>query len=154
MKSIRFLSVLPALLLGLAALPVLRAADAVKTIVITANDNMKFSVTHIEATPGEKLQVELRNDGTMPKSGMAHNWVLLRANADQNAFAMAAIGARDADYIPKALAAEVIAKTPLIGPKEVADITFTCPLKPGKYPYICSCNGHSLAGMRGVLEVK
>jgi len=141
-------------LVSLAALPAGRADDAVKTIVIVANDQMKFSVTHIEARPGETIHVQLRNEGTMPKNGMGHNWVLLKANADPNAFAMAAISARDTDYIPKALVSQIVAKIPLLGPKEVGDVTFACPAKPGKYPYICSCNGHSMAGMRGELIVK
>lgn len=148
---------LPALALALisfAALPASRADDAVKTIVIVANDQMKFSVTHIEARPGEMIHVQLRNEGTMPKNGMGHNWILLKANADPNAFAMAAISARDNDYIPKALVSQIVAKIPLLGPKEVGDVTFASPTKPGKYPYICSCNGHSMAGMRGELIVK
>lgn len=154
MKAFRLQTILPLIVIGLTVLPFLRADDTVKTIVITANDSMKFSVTHIHAAPGEKLHIQLRNEGTMPKSAMAHNWVLLQTNADQNAFAMAAISSRDTDYIPKALASEVIARTALIGPKEVADVTFTCPAKPGKYPFLCSCNSHSMAGMRGELVVK
>ena len=67
---------------------------------------------------------------------------------------MAAIAAKDSNYVPKALAGEVLAEIPLIGPTGVGDVTFTCPTKPGKYPFICSCNGHSLAGMRGELVVK
>jgi azurin len=141
-------------LIGLTALPLARAEAAVKTIVIVANDQMKFSVTHIEASPGETLHVQLRNEGTMPKNGMGHNWVLLKSNADPAAFAMAAIAARDTDYVPKALVSEILASIPLLGPKEVGDVTFTCPTKPGKYPFICSCNGHSMAGMRGELIVK
>jgi azurin len=141
-------------LAGLLALPALHAEDAVKTFVIVANDQMKFSVTHNEVSPGEKIHVQLRNEGTMPKNGMGHNWILLKSNADPAAFAMAAIAARDNDYVPKALAPQVLASIPLLGPKEVGDVTFICPTKPGKYPYICSCNGHSMAGMRGELVVK
>ncbi|SDS44931.1 plastocyanin/azurin family copper-binding protein [Opitutus sp. GAS368] len=153
MKYPRILSALALAWPCLIVLPALRAEEAVKTIVIVSNDNMKFSVTHIDAAPGEKLHVQLRNEGTMPKNGMAHNWVLLQANADPSAFAMAAISAHDTNYIPKALAPQVIASIPLLGPTEVGDVTFVCPTKPGKYVYICSCNGHSLAGMRGELVV-
>jgi uncharacterized cupredoxin-like copper-binding protein len=48
----------------------------------------------------------------------------------------------------------VLAFIPLRGPKEVGDVTFTVPTKPGNYPFICSCSGHSMAGMRGELIVK
>ncbi len=154
MKNKYIASALVTAVMGFSALPALRAEDAVKTVVIVANDQMKFSVTHIEARPGEKIHVQLRNEGTMPKNGMGHNWILLKDNADPGAFATAAIGARENDYIPKALAPQIIASIPLLGPKEVGDVTFACPTKPGKYPYICSCNGHSMAGMRGELVVK
>ena len=56
--------------------------------------------------------------------------------------------------MPKALATHVLAFIPLLGPKEVGDTTFNAPDKPGKYPFICSCSGHSMAGMRGELIVK
>lgn len=154
MKNPRFFASLVVALLAGAAIAPVRAEVAAKTIVIVANDAMKFSVTRIEAAPGERLHVQLRNEGTMPKNGMGHNWVLLQANADVAAFAMAAIPARDNDYMPKALLSEVVAAIPLLGPKEVGDVTFTCPAKPGKYPYLCTCNGHSMAGMRGELIVK
>ncbi|HZP59411.1 MAG TPA: plastocyanin/azurin family copper-binding protein [Opitutaceae bacterium] len=140
---------------GFPALAKVHAEDtAVKTVVIVANDNLRFSITHIEASPGERLHIQLRNEGTLPKAGMGHNWILLKADANPAAFAMAAISASDNGYMPKALLPEVIASIPLLGPKEVGDVTFTCPTKPGKYPYICSCNGHSMAGMRGELIVK
>lgn len=141
-------------LLGFPALTVLHAADATKTVVIVANDTLKFSVTRIDAHPGEQIHVQLRNEGTMPKAGMGHNWILLKADADLGKFAMAAISARDNEYVPKALQSEIIASIPLLGPKEVGDVTFSCPITPGKYPFICSCNGHSMAGMRGDLIVK
>jgi len=154
MKHKHLVSSLVLALVGLIVLPAVRADDAVKTVVIVSNDQMKFSVTHIEASPGEKIHIQLRNEGTMPKNGMGHNWILLKSNADPAAFAMAAIAARDNDYVPKALAPQILAAIPLLGPKEVGDVTFTCPTKPGKYPYLCSCNGHSMAGMRGELIVK
>ncbi|MFI5356096.1 MAG: plastocyanin/azurin family copper-binding protein [Opitutales bacterium] len=143
-----------AALVALAAVSQVRAEDTVKNVVIVADNNMKFSVTRIEARPGERIHVQLRNEGTMPKDSMGHNWILLQAKSDTAAFAMAAVSARDNNYLPKKLMSEVIASIPLLGPKEVGDVTFTCPTKPGKYPYICSCNGHSLAGMHGELIVK
>ncbi len=152
--NLRFLPGLALATIAFAIAPLLRAADDVRTVVIVASDQMKFNVTRIEAAPGETIRVQLRNEGAGPKNGMGHNWVLLAANTDAAAFAMAAIAARDTDYIPKAFAAQVIAKTPVLGPQEVGNVTFTCPTKPGKYVYICSCMGHSMAGMRGELIVK
>ena len=63
-------------------LPAAPETEEARTIVITANDSLKFSVTHIEARPGEKLHVQFRNAGTLPKAVMGHNWVLLKAGSD------------------------------------------------------------------------
>lgn len=90
----------------------------------------------------------------MPKAGMGHNWILLDSEAEASTYAMSALSARDVAYQPQALAAHVLAFIPLLGPKEVGDVTFSAPTKPGKYPFICSCSGHSLAGMKGYLIVK
>lgn len=46
-------------------------------VSITANDQMKFDVVSIEARPGQKVTVTLKNVGTMPKMSMGHNFVLL-----------------------------------------------------------------------------
>jgi azurin len=141
------------------ALPALRAADPVtdapeKLVVIVANDTLKFNVTKIEALPGERIHVQLRNEGTLPKDGMGHNWILLDNDAQAGPYAMTAIADRADGYQPKALAPHVLAFIPLLGPKEVGDVTFNAPTKPGRYPFICSCSGHSMAGMRGELIVK
>ena len=55
--------------------PAKKAAGAGRTIELTADDTMKYSVTNIEAKPGETLTVKLTNKGTMPKMAAAHNFV-------------------------------------------------------------------------------
>jgi azurin len=138
------------------------AAPAAKTetpagprlIEITANDQMKFSVTNIEAKPGEDLKIVLTNIGTLPKEAMGHNWVLLKADADPMAFAAAAMTAKDTDYIPASLAGQVLAKTAVLGPRKSEEIVFKAPTAPGTYTYICSFPGHLLVGMKGTLVVK
>jgi azurin len=130
------------------------AAAPVQTVAITATDTLRFSVTEIDASPGQTLHVVLTNETNMPKDTMGHNWVLLKADQDPIAYATAALSAKDEGYIPKALAGEVLASIAILGPKETGEVTFTAPTIPGSYPYICSCAGHSMAGMRGVLIVK
>ena len=127
---------------------------APRTILITANDNMKYSLTHIDAHPGETLHVQFRNEGTLPKDVMAHNWVLLKAGKDANAYAAAALQAKDQDYQPKALAADVLASIPLQGAHREGEVTFEVPAMPGKYTYLCSFPAHCQIGMRGELIVK
>lgn len=128
--------------------------ESAKTITIIATDSMKFSVTKIEASPGQKLVIELKNEGSAPKEAMGHNWILLKAGTDPVHYANSSIPAKAEDYQPKSLANQVLASTKLIGPKESTKTTFTAPTTPGTYPYLCSFPGHCQAGMRGVLVVK
>jgi azurin len=114
---------------------------------------MKYSVTKIEAHPGQKVTVELRNDGTLPKEAMGHNWILLKAGTDATSYAMSSMTAKSENYQPKSLASRVIASIPMLGPKESGKVTFTAPA-PGSYAYLCSFPGHAQAGMKGVLIVK
>ena len=128
--------------------------EAVKNVVITSNDALRFSVTKIEAQPGQTIHVQLKNEGTMPKEVMGHNWILLKLGKDPNAYTKAALAAKAENYQPKALADQVLAAIPLLGPKENGEITFTAPTAPGTYHFLCSCPAHEAAGMRGTLVVK
>jgi azurin len=130
------------------------SASGAKTINISAFDTMKYSVNTIEVSPGEKVTVTLKNEGSMPKAAMAHNWVLLAAGMDPNAYSRLAMTAAANNYQPKALASRVLASIPLLGPGESGSVTFTAPSTPGSYPYLCSFPAHCGAGMNGVLIVK
>jgi azurin len=137
-----------------AAAPASRAHDG-RAIEITANDTMKFSVTEITAKPGESLSVTLVNTGTTPKFSMGHNWVLLAAGVDAQAFVVGSAEAVTTDYIPgPPLKAQVLAASKLLGPKERDTVTFTAPTAPGRYEFVCSFPGHFQVGMRGVLIVQ
>jgi azurin len=121
-------------------------------IQITANDQMKFNVTSIEAKAGEELKVVLTNEGTLPKEAMGHNWVLLKAGTDVTAFATAAMTAKDTEYVPPAMKDKVIASIPVLGPKKSGETTFKAPAA-GEYTFICSFPGHYML-MKGTLTVK
>ncbi len=129
------------------------AAAGPRVVEITANDAMKFSVTTIEAKAGEQLTVVLTNIGTQPKEVMGHNWVLLKARSDAGAFSTAAAAAKDNNYIPAALKAQIIANIDLLGPRKSGEVTFTVP-GPGEYPFLCSFPAHFAVGMKGTLIVK
>lgn len=79
---------------GKASAPAAAKSGEARTIEITANDQMKFSVTTIEAKPGEQLKIVLKNIGNLPKDAMGHNWVLLKKGSDPMAFANAAVAAK------------------------------------------------------------
>ncbi len=130
------------------------APKGARTVEITGGDNMKFDKTEITAKPGETLRVVLKSIGTMPKQIMGHNWVLLKAGADQVEFNKAAFNARETDFIPPAMKDAVVAHTGLVGPGETVEVTFTVPAKAGNYTYLCSFPGHFALGMRGTLIVK
>jgi azurin len=135
------------------AAPAITKQSEPRLIEITGNDQMKFSVTRIEAAAGEQLRVKFTNVGMLPKEAMGHNWVLLTPGTDVNAFAAAAMMARDKDYIPDQSKDQIVAYTKLLGPKQSDEITFTVP-GPGEYPFVCSFPAHTAAGMRGVLVAR
>ena len=130
------------------------AAKGLRTIEIIGTDDMKFSVTNIEAKPGEALRVRLISKGGMPKVAMAHNFVLLKKEASQIKFVTASAMARENDFIAPDMKDQVIAATGLAGAGETVEVTFKAPTAAGDYPYVCSFPGHFQAGMRGTLTVK
>ncbi len=125
-----------------------------RAIEITANDSMKFSLTEIRAKPGEALAITLTNLGTTPKFSMGHNWVLLAAGVDANAFAGDAAMAAATNYVPAAYKDRILAATKLLGPKESDTIVFKAPAQPGRYVFLCSFPGHMQVGMKGELIVE
>ena len=134
------------------------AEPPARTINLTVADpidgKMTYSLSRIEAKPGERLRIRLVSIGTLPKIVMAHNWVLLKVGVDPKGFTDEAAFARDTDFMPAKRQAEVVAHTGLLGPGEKDEITFTVPKVAGKYPYVCTFAGHFAAGMTGEMIVK
>ena len=89
----------------------------------------------------------------MPKIAMAHNFVLLQPGTDPASFANEGAMHRGSDFIAPGLAGRVIAKTPMAGAGETAEVTLTAP-GPGSYPFLCTFPGHAVAGMGGTLVVR
>lgn len=130
------------------------AAGAARTIEIIGGDDMKFSITKIEAKPGETLKIRLVSKGTLPKVAMAHNVVVLKPTANQLKFVNAAGLARATDFIPTEMKDQILAATTMAGPGETVEVTFKVPAAPGAYPFICTFPGHFAAGMKGTMTVK
>lgn len=153
-RPLRALSAL-ALALALALATALAAAAAEpRTVAIDSDDTMQYSVTRIETRPGERITVALTVRSAIPRSEMAHNWVLLAPGTDVAKFIMAAVVARDTGYIPAAQQERVVALTPLAGGGETVRVTFEAPREPGEYAYVCTFPGHYWGGMKGVLVVR
>ncbi len=123
-------------------------------VTITGNDQMKFDVMAIEAKPGQKVTVTLKNAGTMPKMSMGHNFVLLAQDQDPAKFVEASQTSMGTEFIGPDVKGKVIAHTKLLGPGESDTISFAAPRKAGAYTYICSFPGHFAIGMKGVLTVQ
>jgi azurin len=130
------------------------AAAAGRVVEIKGTDDMKYSVTNIDAKPGEAITVKLSAVGSMPKMVMAHNFVLLKKGTDEQAFVNAGALARDTGFVASAQKVHVIASTPLAGAGETVQVTFKAPAVAGNYTYLCSFPGHYASGMKGTLTVK
>ena len=129
-------------------------ADGVRIIRLTGSDTLQYNLKEITAAPGEKLNIELTNIGTMPRQAMAHNWVLMNKpmnDGEVNAIAMAA-STKPPEFLPDDKSA-ILAHTKMIGSGEKDTIQITAPAEPGTYPYVCTFPGH-FALMRGNLVVK
>jgi azurin len=131
-----------------------KPASGARTIEIQGTDAMKFSVTSIEAKPGEQIRVVLKVVGAMPKAAMSHNFVLLAAGANATEFTNKSVMAAATAYIAPDLKAQVLASTGMAGAGETVEVTFKAPAKAGSYTFLCSFPGHFAAGMRGTLVVK
>ena len=111
-----------------------------RTIVVEANDEIKFNVTEIRVKSGERITLTLNHVGKMLKLSMGHNLVILKQGTDVEQFALDAISAAANDYIPND-GKDVIATTIMLGGGESDTITFDAPAK-GTYDFICSFPGH------------
>jgi azurin len=155
-----------------------QSSDEVRTIDIIGIDKMKYAVKEegemigtagtvetpqgesflllesIDAEPGEEIRIRLTTKSQLPAQAMSHNLVLLEMSADPAAFATAATGAKDNDYIPSDMSDQVIAHTEMAGGGETVEVTFTVPEETGEYPYLCSFPAHFSAGMKGMLSVQ
>ena len=129
-------------------------ADGIRIIRLTGSDTLQYNVKEITDAPGEKLNIEFTNIGTMPKQAMAHNWVLLNkpmSDGEVNAIAMAA-STKPPEFMPDDKSA-ILAHTKMLGSGEKDTVQMIAPAEPGTYPYVCTFPGH-FALMRGNLVVK
>ncbi len=110
------------------------------TVVIKANDQMKFDLSEIRVPANSAVTLTLVNEGELPKAAMGHNFVLLAKGTDVADYALRAIQAGIAkEHIPSGT--ETIAYTKLLGGGESETITFDAP-PAGEYDFICSFPGH------------
>lgn len=116
---------------------------------------MQFSVKEFEVKAGEQIELEFKNEGTLPKIAMGHNIVILKQGVSAIAFGGKALqaGANATNALPDSVKSDVIAYSQLLGPGETEIVKFKAPVKPGIHQFVCTFPGH-YAMMRGVMVVK
>jgi glucose/arabinose dehydrogenase/plastocyanin len=118
-------------------------------VVRSKGTELSYEPAVITARAGETLTIRYENVGEM-----THNIVVVRSEQDVPIVGEAAFQAAFTNnWIPEGAdyAARMIAYTPLAGPKETVEVTFTVP-PPGEYPFICTYASHWTT-MRGRLSV-
>ena len=123
-------------------------------VTITGNDTMQFDKREFTVKSGEKVELEFKNIGKLPKIAMGHNLVILKKGISSLKFGqkVMSLGASATNALPEGSMEDVIAATKLLGPGENETLTFTAP-EPGDYQFVCSFPGH-FAMMRGIMVVK
>ncbi len=121
-------------------------------IKISGNDLMRYSKNKFTVGTGQKVKLEFKNIGKLPKAAMGHNIVILKKGIDVLDFCNEALKFPNEDYFPKTKKNEVIANTKLLGPGESDIVYFVAPSK-GDYDFVCSFPGH-FAMMKGKMTVE
>jgi len=136
--------------LVLLACGVRAGASEVKKVELVEYDTLRFSPSTIEAQPGQKVELTLKSESGF----MNHKWVLLKPGIDLMEYSKQSLKAQHDKATADKLSTEILASSPLLGPKGSCIVTFTAPATPGVYSYICDCPLHATSGMKGNLVVK
>ena len=114
-------------------------------------NQMQFAPTELRVRAGQPVRIVFENPDLMP-----HNLLLTAPGADEEVGALADLmaaepGALARHYVPAS--PRILHATPLVEPGRRAELAFTAPATPGRYPYLCTFPGHWRM-MRGVLIVE
>ena len=123
------------------------AGEVLEVHLTSVGNTMAFDITQITAKTGQKVHLTLKNGGTLKL--MPHNWVLVKPGTEASVAAQGMKEAPDAGYVVPG--PDVLAFTPLAGPGETVEVTFTAPA-PGTYPFVCTVIGHYVL-MKGKMTV-
>jgi len=127
------------------------AADADALRVQAVPNQMQFAPRELRVKAGQPVRIVFENPDSMP-----HNLVLVALGADEEVGVLADHMASDPTSLAKHFvpaSSKVLHATPLVNPSARAELAFTAPSQPGRYPYICTFPGHWRI-MRGVLIVE
>ena len=112
------------------------AADANALRVQAVPNLMQFAPRQLHAKPGAPVRLIFENPDLMQ-----HNLVLVALGADEEVGLLADAMALKPDglarsYIPDSK--KVLHATPLVNPNGRAELKFTAPTVPGRYPFLCT----------------
>lgn len=110
-------------------------------ITVNSDDMMQFDIDKIIVPENKVIVLTLHHVGTLPRSSMGHNLVIVDQGVSLSDFAKKAFAAKENDYIPQSEMHNIIAYTGLLGGGESDTITFNAPEK-GSYEFVCSFPGH------------
>ena len=120
-------------------------------IIQAVPNKMQFAPKELHVKAGAKVRLIFENPDLM-----LHNLLILAPGSAEEVGALADKLATQPDgitrgYIPTST--KVLHATPLVQPRQKAELVFTAPTAPGSYPFICTFPGHWRL-MRGVLVVE
>ena len=147
----RFAADATALTAMAAAWEKVHAADADALRVQAVPNQMQFAPRELRARAGQPVRIVFENPDSMP-----HNFVLVARGAEEEVGVLADEMASDPTSLAKHFipaSPKVLHATPLVNPSARAELVFTAPAQPGRYPYLCTFPGHWRI-MRGVLIVE
>lgn len=120
-------------------------------ITLVSNDRMQFDKKEIVVFQDQVVLLRLEHRGSMPKSSMGHNFVLIHPSISISDYVKRALKEVKNEYVvndPNL----TLAHTRMIGGGEHDEIVFNAPAQ-GSYDFICSFPGHS-SNMKGKFIVK
>jgi azurin len=111
------------------------------SLLLQANQNMRFNKELFRVRVGKKLRLILKNTGVPSSMSMSHNVVILQRGTDIADFADMAQKAKAEQYVPSTLDSLVIAHTKMVSGGQSDEVEFVI-RHAGVYDFICSFPGH------------
>lgn len=139
----------PAVTATQTAAPAAPTVQKVELEIASVGDTMTFDKAELTVPAKAEVHLVIKNNSKLDV--LPHNWVLVHEKTEAKVAAAGLALGKDKNYLPEG-DDDMIAGTPLAPPGKTAEVTFTAPKYPGKYPYICTVPGHYVM-MKGVLTV-
>ena len=124
--------------------------NAVQLDIQSVKNEMKFSTNELTVEAGKLVELTIQNTDFLQ-----HNFLLLIPGSLERVGAAADILAQQSNglerqYIPDM--PEILVSSKLIDPNGKETLSFSAPLEPGDYPFVCTFPGHWRT-MNGILKV-